>query len=157
MSQESRSGIEVTGSVFTGASRPGDFAWMIEQPEYADTLFVFNDNEEQFRAFLAGDPSGCAPGGGNAVIRPWRCHDPPRAAGIPTGVAGAGYDALSDDVRRTIDLAIDHIASLLVSGRYTRVLYSAADSGGDLGTGIFSVAPEVRRCIVDRLEALRRP
>ena len=70
---------------------------MIQQPEHARTLFVFNDNEEQFRAFLRNEPSGCTGGGGNAVIRPWRCSEPPRAAGVPTGAGGAGYPALTDE------------------------------------------------------------
>jgi hypothetical protein len=64
---------------------------MIEQPDWADALFVFNDNEEQFRAYRRdpADPRGCTRGGGNAAIRPYRCTEPPRAAGIPTGVGGA--------------------------------------------------------------------
>ena len=42
--------LQVIGSVFEGGGYEGDFTWMIEQPDYADALFVFNDNEEQFRA-----------------------------------------------------------------------------------------------------------
>jgi hypothetical protein len=30
---------------------------MIEQPTYGRALFVFNDNEEQFLAFLRGEPA----------------------------------------------------------------------------------------------------
>ena len=67
---------------------------MIEQPEYADALFVFNDNEGEFRAHQGHAPGArrCHAGGGNAVIRPYQCEDPPRAAGIPTGDHG-GYPA----------------------------------------------------------------
>lgn len=82
--------IEVIGSVFAGAGKIGDFAWMIRQPEYADVLFVFNDNEEQFRAYRK-DPQGsygCSPGGGNAIIRPYQCQSPPRA-GIRAAISGS--------------------------------------------------------------------
>jgi hypothetical protein len=93
--------MEVIGSIFKGSGQKGDFGWMIEQPEYAEALFVFNDNEEQFRE-QRKDPSspfGCTPGGGNAVIRPYQCEEPPRAAGIPTGVQGIGYAELTDQVK----------------------------------------------------------
>jgi hypothetical protein len=40
---------------------------------------------------------------------------------------------------------------LLDTKRYARVIYSAADSSGDLGTGIFSVGDDVRAYIVDGL------
>jgi hypothetical protein len=151
--------ISVTGSTFSEPGRAGDFTWMIERPEWRDTLFVFNDNEEQFRAWQQ-DPNGgagCTRGGGNAAIRPWRCARPPRAAGIPTGRGGRGYPALTDDVRSAIDAAVDVIEGLLETGRYTRVLYSAGASDDDLGTGIFSVDEGVRRYIVQRLRGLARP
>jgi hypothetical protein len=151
--------VTVAGSTFTGRGRPGDFTWMIEQPAWSGTLFVFNDNEEQFRAWQR-DPrqgAGCSAGGGNAAIRPWRCADPPRAAGVPTGRGGQGYAALTDDVRAILDEAIEVIDALLETGRYSGVLYSAGASDGDLGTGIFTVGEEVRRYIVRRLRDLARP
>jgi hypothetical protein len=156
MTHERPSTVELVGSVFLGPGRSGDFAWMVEQPEYGDVLFVFNDNEEQFRAFLS-DPtsrSGCAPGGGNAVIRPWRCTDPPRAAGIPTGMlASGGYRALTPEAKRAIDDALALIDELLATGRYRRLAYSAADASGTLGTGIFAVARDVAEYIVAGLRA----
>jgi hypothetical protein len=148
--------VQVIGSVFAGAGKPGDFAWMIRQPEHADALFVFNDNEEQFRAHRENprSGSGCNPGGGNAVIRPFQCEDPPRAIGIPTGSRGRGYSELNDHIRKTIDEAIQAIRDLLATGRYQRVYYSAADSSGQLGTGIFEVHPDVKHYIVERLKSL---
>ena len=147
--------MELVGSVFTGRGRAGDFGWMIEQPEYADALFVFNDNEEQFRAYQRDRTggAGCSRGGGNAVIRPYRCADPPRAAGVPTGAHGGGYRELTDAVRAVIDDAFAVIGELLASGRYARVFYSA-DADGGLGTGIFTVAGDVKAYIVDKLRAL---
>ena len=146
--------VEVIGSVFRGGGRAGDFGWMITRPEYADALFVFNDNESQFRAHQghAAGGSSCHAGGGNAVIRPYQCQDPPRAAGIPTGDA-QGYPELTDHVRATVDDALAAIASLLATGRYRQVLYSATADGG-LGTGIFQVGDDVKRYIVDELRKL---
>jgi hypothetical protein len=146
--------VNVIGSQFAGPGRSGDFAWMIEQDAYADALFVFNDNEEQFRAYeqdRAGG-AGCSRGGGNAVIRPYRCAEPPRAAGVPTGAHGRGYAELTEAVAGAVDDAFAVIDELLASGRYARVFYSA-DAGGGLGTGIFTVADEVKVYIVDQLHA----
>jgi len=150
------SDVLVVGSVFAGKGRDGDFAWMIEQPENAGALFVFNDNEGQFRAHQRHAPGArqCRAGGGNAVIRPYQCQDPPRAAGIPTGDS-QGYPRLTDGARAAIDDALAAIASLLATGRYQRVVYSAVDDSGDLGTGIFVVGDDVKRYVVDGLRALR--
>jgi hypothetical protein len=145
---------ELLASTFAGPGRDGDFAWMLGRPEHARTLFVFNDNEEQWRAHRRdpADRAGCAPGGGNAVVRPAQCEDPPRAIGIPTGRGGRGYARLTDDVRAVLDEALGAVAELLATGRYDRVAYSAAaGTAGDLGTGIFSVGEDVRRHVVDGL------
>jgi hypothetical protein len=148
--------IHVIGSIFAGTGKFGDFGWMIRQQEYADALFVFNDNEEQFRAHR-DDPDGafgCAAGGGNAIIRPYQCKNPPQAIGIPTGSNGRGYTALTADVRQTIDDAIGTIQELIATGRYQRLFYSAANAAGDLGTGIFQVHPDVKHHIAERLKTL---
>ena len=42
-------------------------------------------------------------GGGNAAIRPCRCEEPPRVAGIPTGTHGTGYPRLTPKVKAVID------------------------------------------------------
>lgn len=137
--------MEIIGTVFKCPGEHGDFAWMIEQPEYADALFIFNDNEEQFLAYRSEPrpPWACTDGGGNAVIRPYQCTDPPRAAGIPTGSGGRGYQELDDHVRFIIDRAISDIRGLLETGRYDRVFYSSDGKGG-LGTEIFTVGEEVK-------------
>jgi hypothetical protein len=148
--------MELVPSRFEGRDRPGDFAWMITRPEYADALFVFNDNEEQFRAFRLDptSPAGLSPGGGNATVRPYRGAEPPRAAGVPTGRAGQGYPALTPDAREAIDDALQLIADLLATRAYRRVVYSAANDDGDLGTGIFDVGDDVKRHIVNGLRKL---
>jgi hypothetical protein len=147
--------MELVPSVFAGRGRAGDFAWMIEQAAYADALFVFNDNEGEFRAHQrhAAGARQCHTGGGNAVIRPYQCQDPPRAAGIPTG-DGGGYPTLTGDARAVIDDALAAITALVASGRYRQVIYSAADDTGALGTGIFDVGDDVKRYIVSGLRAL---
>ena len=145
--------IRVYGEVFNGVGKIGDFNWMIKQPEYKDTLFVFNDNTEQFdnhRAVPTSGP-GCDAGGGNAIIRPYQCEDPPRALGIPTG---PGFDKLTAEVKAYIDKAVDQIAVTVSRYGYKRVMYNAADGSGRLGTHIFSVGDDVKDYIVARLHAM---
>ena len=148
--------MQLIGTVFQGGGTYGDFGWMIPQPEFSNALFVFNDNQEQFLAHLNDSKStyGCAPGGGNAIVRPYQCQNPPRAAGIPTGSMGASYSALSPDTALMIDNAVKVIESLLSSGRYNRVFYSATSENGPLGTGIFKVSKEVKDYILEKLRAL---
>ena len=135
--------IKVVRSVYRTAGVLGDYLWMSNHPEFARALFVFNDNEEQFDAFVAGKASGFTAGGGNAAIRPLRKHAPPRAAGIPTGKHGSGYSALDTPTKAKIDEALAVIDALLKTGYYDQVVIPESKDGNTLGTGTFDVAPEV--------------
>lgn len=152
-------GIKLVPSGFKGRNKEGDFSWMINRPEYNDVLFIFNDNQEQFIAFIEYLRSGknkgmaCSIGGGNAVIRPYQCSIPPKAAGIPTGSRGTGYQNL-EVAKPYIDRAIEYINGLLKSGNYKRVMYSASRDGRTLGASIFSPSTEVKEYIVSSLEKL---
>jgi hypothetical protein len=138
-------------SVFTRPGTEGDFAWMIEQPKYARSLFIFNDNETQFKAFHANQPNGLSAGGGNAIIRPFQAGAHPRAAGIPTGHAGVGYQNLDAHVMGVIDEALDYIMGLLESGRYDEIVLCTDPTGQTLGSGIFDIDHAVKNHIFQRL------
>lgn len=137
-------------SVFTRPETEGDFAWMIEQPKYAQSLFIFNDNETQFKAFHAKDPNGLSAGGGNAIIRPYQAGAHPRAAGIPTG-DGTGYLVLDSHVKGVINQAINYIKKLLASGNYNEIVFCTDQAGETLGAGIYSIACEVKDYIFREL------
>ena len=126
---------------------------MIDRPEYARSLFVFNDNEAQFIAFFTGHPLGLQAGGGNAAIRPYQGHSPSRAAGIPTGNSG-GFTELDLNVKALIDDAMAHIKRLLATGNYDEVIFSYDAKNNTLGTGIFDVGEPVKQYIFDALMAL---
>jgi hypothetical protein len=140
-------------SVFTRPETEGDFAWMIEQPKYARSLFIFNDNETQFKAFHANEPNGLHAGGGNAIIRPFQRGVHPRASGIPTG-DGGGYQHLDAHVMGVIDEALEYIKNLLESGRYDEIVFCTDPTGQTLGTGIHNVAPAVKKYIFQGLMGL---
>ena len=128
---------------------------MIAQPEYERALFIFNDNQEQFEAFLRGDRgSGCGVGSGNGAIRPYQCRSPRRAAGVPTGSRGAGYQSLTPEVKGTIDRALDEIKKLMSTGDYDVVYFSQASSGPTLGAGTFVVGTDVKDYIYRSLLSL---
>ena len=142
--------MQVIKSQFSGGHKDGDFSWMIDRPEYARSLFIFNDNEAQFIAFHTGHAAGLSAGGGNAAIRPYQGHSPIRAAGIPTGNHG-GYQKLDNNVRALVDDAIAHIARLLATGNYDQVIFSYDAKNETLGTGIFTVAAEVKNYIYESI------
>lgn len=143
--------IQIISVGFTGPGKYGDFGWMIQQPEYQDVLFLFNDNQEQFVDFLLSR-SACMSGGGNAVIRPYQCINPPRAAGIPTGSSGRGYQDLRTG-QQYIDEAFEVIKRLLSTGKYKTVMYSG-DKDGRLGASIFSPSSEVIDYITNKIRQL---
>ena len=146
--------VRIRKSVFQGSGVDGDFGWMIQQPEFARSLFVFNDNESQFNAFHEGKPSGLSAGGGNAIIRPYQGAKPQRAAGVPTGDHG-GYSELSPQIKQIIDRAIEYIKELLKSGDYDEVVISYDRIFDTIGTGIFKPHPSVKKYIYDSLMAIQ--
>ena len=141
-------------SVYTEAGKVGDFEWMIKQPKYARSLFIFNDNETQFKAFHANQPAGLSGGGGNAVIRPFQGGAHPHAAGIPTGDGGEGYQQLNAHVMGVIDEALGYIKNLLKSGRYNEIVFSTDSTGQTMGSGIHDIAPDVKNYIFQGLMGL---
>ena len=148
--------MQVIKSQYSGPRQNGDFSWMIGRPEFARSLFIFNDNEAQFIAFQTGHAAGLSAGGGNAAIRPYQGHSPIRAAGIPTGNHG-GYQKLDKNVRALVDDAIAHIQRLLATGNYDQVIFSYDAQEKTIGTGIFQVANEVKDYIYQSLCSLGDP
>ena len=141
----------VIPTVFTDYGKWGDWAWMQKDPYWAHTLFVFNDNEEQFDAYVIGRSSGFTPGTGNALARPWRKFNPPKSAGIPTGKQGSGYSVLDEVTKEKIDKALTIIGKLLKTFYYDRLVFSSDENRSTLGIGTYEVGEDVRQYIFDRL------
>ena len=141
-------------SVYVGGGRDGDFSWMEKQPEHADTLFIFNDNEEQFLAFVRGETLGFSAGGGNAAIRPLRKLGPPRAAGVPTGRDQCGYKNLDGPTKAVINQSLAVIQELVNTGRYKRLIFSKDKDQETLGVRIYGPVDEVKQYIYDQLKAM---
>lgn len=140
----------VTPTSYRGNGKEGDFSWMSKQPKYKDSLFVFNDNEEQYIS------KSCSAGGGNAVVRPLQCQNPPRALGVPTGsFKGKGYKSLTPQAKKLIDESIERIRDSIRKYRYDRIIYSV-NKDGYIGTGIFNVGDDVRKYITTKLQSLSK-
>ena len=85
--------IQIYGTHYTKKDTFGDFNWMCNQVEYIDSLFIFNDNEENHNTHNYGI--------GNAIIRKYNKHNKtlskPKSAGICTGTLKyKGYKELSE-------------------------------------------------------------
>mgnify|MGYP000507111736 CR=1 FL=1 len=150
--------MKLIASTFKGTRREGDWAWELQKGLRPKALYIFNDN--------CTDHSSAKRGGGNAVIRPWNAFGrefPPRSAGISTGDRGKGFGGLDDiqtsshgrTARAEIDMCIGEIIELLKTGNYDTVVYSCmSEEDKTLGTGIFTVADDVRRYITQQITAL---
>lgn len=142
--------IKVIPSTYKKKGVMGDFTWMVKQPEYNDVLFIFNDDIEHFNS------RSCKAEKGSAAMRPYRCTNPPRAEGIPTGIRGGGkgygYSTLTVEVKKDIDRSFDIIRTLLRTGKYKRVMYSGTKK--DIGSGIFKIGKDVREYIIGQLYGL---
>lgn len=144
--------VVVVGTEFVGRDQFGDFNWMISREDFQDSLFLFNDNEE--------DHHTARRGAGNAVIRQFNKYSKkvskPRSCGIPTGtLSKGGYADLSPRVKDVIDEAFAEIEQIIAAQGYQRVFYSA-DSSGRLGTSIFAVSDRVIDYITQRIRNLEQ-
>lgn len=152
--------IQIIPTVYTRPNTYGDFKYMIGSGKYSDSLFIFNDNQENFIKFHdylrtgQNRTSACNAAGGNAAIRPYQCTNPQISAGIPTGSNGRGYTNLATS-RPYIDQSINHIKRLLLNGSYKKIYYSAASDGYNLGVSIFSPSDDIKNYIVSSIWSLR--
>ena len=151
----------------------GHFAWMVKQPEYQNTLFLFNDNVENFTTDALPthpDPTGMR-GNGDATLRPLNRHGwtqrklagnqlvAPLSAGIPTQIGRQGFSALTLEVKAYMDRSLIEIAQLLLLHDYDRVVFSAEvfGKGGKALINTFGVHPTVVAYIQQRLTRIVDP
>lgn len=130
--------IQIIGIKFSSCNQYGDFLWMRQQNKYSNSLFIFNDNEEQHKTSFSG--------GGNAVMRMFNKHsimNKPLSAGIPTGTLDyGGYNKFTLEVKKTIDYTFEENIELIKIHNYSKIYFSS-ELDGKLGTGIFTVSPKV--------------
>lgn len=152
----------VRGMPFEGKGVEGDFAWMIKDPAYSSTIFVFNDN------VVDGAVAKPHDGAGSAAIRTWSWkYGPvtefPRALGVPTGwsVFSGGFrmdgNELEPFAARAITLAFERLVLACAQHDVDQVIYSCDKTDPlcrRLGCGIFALEPPVLRFIEDRLHRL---
>jgi hypothetical protein len=144
----------VVATVFVERDQDGDFAFMIQQSQHANHLFLFNDNFHQYM-----DMNNHFAGGGNACIRPFRRSF--HAWGIPTGASGCGWMTLDEPcygktVKHWIDVATEDIVNLCLKNKYSAIYYckSAYDSQELIGMGIFYIGYEVRQYITMKIKSV---
>lgn len=145
---------QIIPSSFRGGGKEGDFSWMIKNPKYDDSMFIFNENVESFKK------KDKHAGGGNAVIRPYVYSNPVRAIGIPTGYVSTrsnkhhgGFKSLDSEAKEIIDEAFDKAIEVIKKNRPKRIFYSAKKDGS-LGSSIFQINDDVIKYITRRIKDL---
>ena len=144
----------VSGHVFRGKNREGDFAWMLKQPQYDDCVFIIMEN---FLDMLYSDEDG----GGTAALRtqtwPTRAKGA-RAVGVPTGWSQEtnGFRQLDDAVKGVIDLAMMRLRVHLHQNKHvTRIIYSADEKNPErVGSKIFKVDDAVLQYISEQIQLM---
>ena len=143
--------IQIIGTVFNGVDKYGDFHYMIESGDYNDSLFIYNDNEESYYN------NSCKAGAGNALIRRYNQYNKkylenPLSVGIPTGtLKDGGYECLNKENKEIINNCIENIKNIIEKYEKKRLFYSAKNSSGILGTGLFNVSDDVLEFITDKI------
>lgn len=138
--------IQITGIKFVKPNQYGDFNWMCKQEEFANSLFIFNDNTEFHNTNRTG--------AGNAIMRKYNKYSNlpvPLSAGIPTGsLQFGGFDEFNKNVKQIIDNSINEIIELIQHFNYDHLYYSA-ELTGEIGTSIFEVDKKVIKYISHKI------
>lgn len=141
--------IEIVQSHYVKGQDYGDFEKMILSGYFDDSLFIFNDNHKEHFCGHAGK--------GNAIIRKFNMYSGNKvnAAGVSTGKSRRGGYKSLEESKDDIDQCFREIVSLLETGRYRRVFYSASRVDGVLATNIFKVDREVLLYITTEIYKLQ--
>tara|TARA_X000000950_G_scaffold289424_1_gene413256 strand:- start:14471 stop:15391 length:921 start_codon:yes stop_codon:yes gene_type:complete len=141
--------MEVIGTVYKGPNQFGDFLWQINNKDYDDALFIFNEDEIRMKSTKASK--------GNSIIRPYNMYatNYPRSVGMLTGKKNKGYTKLDDYVKSKINMCMNHIKQIITTCGYTQVYYSAQEPNGLLATNIFVVDDEVIKYITEQIHSLQ--
>ena len=101
---------------------------MIKLEKYMRTLFIFNDNEEDFisatRHLVNPDIPYTTSGrnGGNAKIRTYQIVSEIRAIGVPTGSNDIGYQVMDDKFNEIMKLFKARLVKRLNTSKYSAVI-----------------------------------
>jgi hypothetical protein len=143
------------GILYDGTPKT-DFAKMIIEPKNYNNLFIYNENEEQYRN------KSLYNGGGNANIRQYRVDIPEKklihnknsgsALGIPTGKNGSGYSSLNDENKIIINSSIEQINKFLQLNKNTNIVYWSIDKNCNIGHSIYQVGDDVIKYITTKLK-----
>ena len=98
--------------VKTDPTSTSTYTQMIVNPDYDDSLIIFNDNYEDYQTLQIG--------GGNAEIRPYKKHL--RCWGIPTGNKGLGFTSLKQKIDgKTVEQIINEAKQDIKAVIYKRL------------------------------------
>lgn len=149
--------LTLTPVVFKRPGCFGDYKWMIEQDQHKNSLFLYNDNYEQF----FDQPDNLRAGGGNACVRPYKASG--QAFGIPTGSFKKGGFRNLSSIKSLIDYTFHMLVDFMAEqeqrrGRpYDTLFFSSDDElGSRLGSGIFHVDADVLAYMTDCIRKIPR-
>ena len=150
--------LAVTAVQFVGKNKPGDYKWMVKQPQYGRTIFIVMENFID----MLGDDQGA--GGGTACLRPYTYRgtgedeSKVRAVGIPSGwsTETQGFRQLDLYSNMAIDLAVERLVLILQNvPTIDTIVYSCdTDDSSLVGTNIFK--DSIGKDVVDYISTLLR-
>lgn len=116
----------------------GDLRWMIQLPEYNDSLFIYNDNMEH--RYSKKHISG-----------PDDIREFPHSAGIVTGrIDDKGFKRLTERIKPYLDKSINNIQELIIKNKYKRVFF-LCDQNGLFNTTLFENSLIIKKYITENL------
>lgn len=134
-----------------------DFLNIINQPEFDNALFLFDEDQEDFIKYAkflqSKNMNRLICKSFSSDLRDYRCLDLPKAAGIPVGVNGVGYTNIFQAIPY-IQAAIDYIRELLNTEKYSSIVYLSKDDGRTFSTYPMRQSHDIIEFITGSIEEL---
>ena len=136
----------IKGIIYKNKDEYGDFNWMIESGSYKNTLFIFDDNVDEYYT--------CIEGNGLSKIRKYNefgKYEKISSAGIiMCSSYNNGFSKLDSKTKNIIDRCIGDIKRLVMEYGYNEIYFSS-DEDGNIKPNCYNINNEVIKYVSDQI------
>ena len=127
----------------------GDFNWMIETGDYKNTLFIFDDNVDEYNKNIEEiDDNGLS------KIRKYNefgKYAKISSAGIIMGSSfNNGFSVFDNNVKNIIDRCISDIKRIIIENNHNEIYFSS-DENGNIKPSYYNVNKDIIKYVSERI------
>ena len=139
----------IKGIIYKNKEEYGDFNWMIETGDYKNTLFIFDDNVDEYNKNIEDIKDN-----GLSNIRKYNefgTYAKISSAGIIMGSSfNNGFSVFDNNVKNIIDRSITDIKRTIIENNYNEIYFSS-DENGDIKPSYYNVSKDIIKYVSEQI------